>query len=68
MKWNKISEVGYPADSSRVIVWDNRFREARILVCNKHYECWDDEMGDDIECSWDIERIPAWCEIEPYKV
>lgn len=67
MKWNKISEVGYPEDGDRVLVWDSRRGEARILVCNYCDECWDDEEGDDIEFRWDVERVPAWCEIESYE-
>lgn len=66
MKWNKISDVGYPENNSRVLVWDTYWQQAKIYVCNHNYKCWDDEDGDDCEFKWDIDRAPAWCEIEHY--
>lgn len=66
MEWKKIEEVGYPEDGEKVVVWDNRFDEARMLYYNGFHECWDNEEGDDYECDLDIERIPAYIIIDEY--
>lgn len=36
-----------PADGEKVAVWNERCKEWEMLCYNKHYDCWDDEDGDD---------------------
>lgn len=60
MEWISVKEK-MPENDQRVLVWDTKFREQRILVCNHEYGCWDTEDGDDIECKFDPQRITHWC-------
>ena len=59
MDWKNIN-VETPKDGERVLVWDERFGEVRILTYNDYYKCWDGEDGDDCECALDDSRILFW--------
>lgn len=55
MEWIKFSEQ-HPDDNQFCLVWDKYYGNPRILCWNEHYNCWDDEEGDDIEFS--VEKNP----------
>ena len=47
-----------PTDGEKVAVWNESRKEWEMLCFNKHYDCWDDEDGDDY--NRDIKPGDAW--------
>lgn len=60
MNWKHTSKGEYPKSKKddEIPCLVLRAGEYRILCWNTHYECWDDEDGDDYIC--DKEAVEKW--------
>jgi hypothetical protein len=54
MNWINVDKK-LPKDGERVLVWNNKFREAQIQTYNEFYKCWDSDDGDDYD--FDLDSI-----------
>ena len=54
MEWKE----GHPDQDGQYLVAYGHYHEIRILTWNQHYNCWDDEEGDDNFC--DPEDVSHW--------
>lgn len=55
-QWHKTSEA-VPENDEPVAIRPS-FQGHQFAVWNAHYECWDDESGDDYMC--DKEAVTEW--------
>lgn len=72
MEWISVKDR-LPETDGRCIVykrydWERggtggHFFVIEILSFNTHYQCWDDEDGDDYNC--DIEKVTHWMPLPP---
>ena len=64
-KWIK-TEDEVPEDDERVLakMKDRAGWDWTVRVWNEHYNCWDDEDGDDYEC--DREDVEVWMRIKEH--
>lgn len=59
MKWNDINST-YPEQDTRCLVIYRG--DLCIRVWNAHYQCWDDEEGDDYFC--DKDKVEKWISLD----
>lgn len=68
MRWHYTNQNDFPQprkgkgdnDEFQCLVYDHG--QYFMLYWNCHYECWDDEQGDDYYC--DKNEIEKWCPLD----